>query len=236
MTVYIPNKLNQKQLANKSLTEQPFIRSCSKQSLAFYRTEMFISVFTRTHCWSLSWLRWKMSTVSQPTFLKLISIASSHLQHLTSILSCNILQLKFYMPYHPPYPEFSVISSPVIKGGFIESLWPPRQHKQGGNTLYTPWQEVQDYEVCVYLEMHTYIRVSIWKYFHSQFSTLSIIHTGKVKRKILDMRNLMWLILMSVFTEVIPLCWATRYAQAISQNLRVLCFDWLHLCISAHCQ
>lgn len=39
MTVYISNKLNQKQLTNQSLTAQPFIRSCSKQSLAFYRTE-----------------------------------------------------------------------------------------------------------------------------------------------------------------------------------------------------
>ena len=172
MAIYISNKLNQKQLTNQSLTAQPFIRSCSKQSLAFYRNERSISVFTRTHCWSFSWHRWKTSTVSKPTFFKLISIASSHLQlHLTSILSCNILQLKFYMHYHPPYPEFSVKSSPVITGGFIESLWPPRQHQWGGNTLHTQWQEVQECEMCVYLEMYTYIRVSIWEYFHSQFST-----------------------------------------------------------------
>lgn len=54
MTIYISIKLNHKQLTNQSRTAQPFIRSCSKSSLAFYRTERFISVLIRTHCWSLS--------------------------------------------------------------------------------------------------------------------------------------------------------------------------------------
>jgi len=54
MTIHISIKLNHKQLTNQSRTAQPFIRSCSKSSLAFYRTERFISVLIRTHCWSLS--------------------------------------------------------------------------------------------------------------------------------------------------------------------------------------
>jgi hypothetical protein len=108
--------------------------------------------------------------------------------------------------------------------------------------LYTPWHEAQDYEVCVYLEMHThththiyiYIWASISEYFQSVFHFEHHSH-GQSKKK--DTGNEeSHVILMAIFTEVIPLRWATRYAETISQNLRVLCFDWLHLCISTHCQ
>jgi len=114
----------------------------------------------------------------------------------------------------------------------------PQGSINGEGTHYIPHNKKFKNVKSVYILKctHTHIWVSIWEYFHSQFSTSGIIHIGKVKRVILEMRNPMWLILMSLFIEVIPSCWATRNAQTISQNLRVLCLDWLHLCTSTHCQ
>jgi hypothetical protein len=46
---------------------------------AFYKTNRFITVFTRAHYWPLSWARWIQSTPSHPISLRSILTLSSHL-------------------------------------------------------------------------------------------------------------------------------------------------------------
>jgi hypothetical protein len=46
----------------------------------FYRTRRYITVFTRTRHWNLSWARWIQSTHSHPMSLRSIIILLSHLR------------------------------------------------------------------------------------------------------------------------------------------------------------
>jgi hypothetical protein len=52
----------------------------NKKFSAFYRSRLFIVVFTRALHWTLFWARWIQSTSSQPTLPGYI-ILSSHLRH-----------------------------------------------------------------------------------------------------------------------------------------------------------
>jgi hypothetical protein len=51
-----------------------------KKFLACYGTRRFITVFTRTRHWSLSWVTWIQSELSHPVSLKYILILSSHVR------------------------------------------------------------------------------------------------------------------------------------------------------------
>jgi hypothetical protein len=55
-------------------------RSLFKKFTAFYGTPSFITVFTRTRHWSLSWATWIQFTPSHPIYLRSILILSSHVR------------------------------------------------------------------------------------------------------------------------------------------------------------
>jgi len=51
-----------------------------KKFRSFYGNQMFITVYTRTRHWSLSWARWIQSTPSHPISPRSILILSSHIR------------------------------------------------------------------------------------------------------------------------------------------------------------
>jgi hypothetical protein len=59
--------------------EKLIVTQLIKKFPAFHGAWRFITVFTRTHHWSLSWARWFQSISSHPISLRSIIILSSHL-------------------------------------------------------------------------------------------------------------------------------------------------------------
>jgi len=57
---------NRRPPRSKVLLEKLIVTQLEKKSLEFYGTRRFITVFTRTYNWSLSWARCIQSTNSHP--------------------------------------------------------------------------------------------------------------------------------------------------------------------------
>jgi hypothetical protein len=63
---------------SRALLEKLIITLPDNEFPVFYRTQRFITVFTRARHWSLSWVRWIQSTTSHTISPKSIIIWSSH--------------------------------------------------------------------------------------------------------------------------------------------------------------
>jgi hypothetical protein len=74
---------------SRVLLEKLIVTHLLKKFPAFYRTQMFITVFTRARHWSLSRAKYMQSKPSVPIFLRSILILSSDLRQWTFPLRCS---------------------------------------------------------------------------------------------------------------------------------------------------
>jgi hypothetical protein len=100
-----------KVLVTKSVEERSWVMQLVRNTphpppQAFYGTRTFITVFTRTRYWSVSWSIWIQSIPSYPTFSRSILILSSNLRlRFPSDLFYNVTCIS-HLSHAPTRPSF----------------------------------------------------------------------------------------------------------------------------------